>query len=506
VGVTIAYSFYNSPKYVSSGSARPQSDGNYTIAVAICEFQKEKNLAVQGDLVSQVPLKDEKSGKRRYFLSVDAPDNVGVWHLSTHVFFMQTGDVEWRMSEDWAKNFDVQVDLRVQQGSETIVYDDLLLDSYSRKIGDKPTYADIERLGFDRLDDQVIITLQFSSSDFQGTVGAFLLLFDTKGTGKSIDFQIVIRWPINETSATLVGSDGKLLRQLSIRSTDSARSLKVTGLSLKDLGGKPAFHVVAASARLLEERMYERSSKPMSGGMIYYGDPRMQSLWGVSGFWVDGGMAYRLGGWTYTWGDDPIVDRRFVVEYFVDALPDAGWLTVSLPIRLEIKTEQSVSIDGSVCQPQNGVIRTYVPAGIHELAANGRSEAGPLAQTLFSKWSDGETSNPRRLAVAEDLVLSVVYKNDYTRAYAVFGVALAALALAVLSLRKRKASLSVLSSEIGSASHKQTRVVDEKKSVTGRVKEVKQKGAPARFCRYCGAGIQKDSVFCEVCGQRLQNR
>ncbi len=72
-----------------------------------------------------------------------------------------------------------------------------------------------------------------------------------------------------------------------------------------------------------------------------------------------------------------------------------------------------VKIDGEPYEAgSSGEVMLMVSPGHHEIEVPLMREQGGLRK-IFSKWSDGETSNPRRIAVESDTVMEALYRKQY---------------------------------------------------------------------------------------------
>jgi len=86
----------------------------------------------------------------------------------------------------------------------------------------------------------------------------------------------------------------------------------------------------------------------------------------------------------------------------------------SLTIHLEnIKTAE-IKIDGKVHMTDGGEVKVTLPIDVSYLVEVPREiEVVAGTRAVFDKWSDGDTSNPRRLTLADDVELTAIYKIRY---------------------------------------------------------------------------------------------
>jgi len=102
--------------------------------------------------------------------------------------------------------------------------------------------------------------------------------------------------------------------------------------------------------------------------------------------------------------DDLIQNTRLIVEK----------AETLLTIRLENVKAAEIKIDGKTYTTDGGEVKvTFPPDGSHMVELPKEIELAPGTQAVFEKWSDGDTSNPRQLTLANDAELTAIYKIRY---------------------------------------------------------------------------------------------
>ena len=86
----------------------------------------------------------------------------------------------------------------------------------------------------------------------------------------------------------------------------------------------------------------------------------------------------------------------------------------SLTVRLQNVKAAEIKIDGQVRRTDGGEVKVTLPLDVsHTVEMPKEIELAPGTRALFDRWSDGDTSNPRQLTLADDVVLTAIYKIQY---------------------------------------------------------------------------------------------
>jgi len=87
---------------------------------------------------------------------------------------------------------------------------------------------------------------------------------------------------------------------------------------------------------------------------------------------------------------------------------------VSLTIHLEKVKTAEIKIDGKVYMTDVGEVKVTLPVDIsYTVEMPKEIEVAAGTRAVFDRWSDGDTSNPRRLTLADDVELTAIYKIRY---------------------------------------------------------------------------------------------
>ncbi len=86
----------------------------------------------------------------------------------------------------------------------------------------------------------------------------------------------------------------------------------------------------------------------------------------------------------------------------------------TLVVQLQNLKEATIKIDGQSIMAQNFVAKTNFPVDTsHTIEIPKQVEVAAGTRAIFDKWSDGDTSNTKRVILADDLELVAVYKLQY---------------------------------------------------------------------------------------------
>ncbi len=86
----------------------------------------------------------------------------------------------------------------------------------------------------------------------------------------------------------------------------------------------------------------------------------------------------------------------------------------TLVVQLQNVKEATVKIDAQSLKAENGVVRANFPIdSSHTIEVPKQIEIGAGTRAIFDKWSDGDTSNTKRVTLTDDMELVAVYKLQY---------------------------------------------------------------------------------------------
>jgi KaiC/GvpD/RAD55 family RecA-like ATPase len=139
--------------------------------------------------------------------------------------------------------------------------------------------------------------------------------------------------------------------------------------------------------------------------MIMYASKARPNWHGLAAFFPDANDKYRA-----------LKDAYEKTSFAVDALWN-GFIRNDLSgCALTIQTSQPnvlLMLDNDSYAMDNGKISIFVLPGHHTLNVTDHISTGPGSLSLFSRWNDSDTSNPRDMLISGDISLTAEYQTKY---------------------------------------------------------------------------------------------